>query len=76
MYFKNALVRYEYKPNIVKLFIPCRCDGESECEDYSDEEHCDVECNPNEHKCDNKCIEKKSVCDFYDDCDDKSDEWN
>lgn len=55
-----------------------RCDGEYNCDDFSDEENCNVTCADNEFKCPNSnaCILNKFRCDGDNDCVDGADEIN
>ncbi|XP_072174592.1 basement membrane-specific heparan sulfate proteoglycan core protein-like [Diadema setosum] len=52
------------------------CDGETDCEDGSDEYGCAIhKCEPNEFRCANQlCVQKIWRCDGDDDCGDGSDE--
>ncbi|TKS84303.1 Low-density lipoprotein receptor-related protein 4 [Collichthys lucidus] len=54
------------------------CDGESDCQDGSDEEGCASECKPAEFQCahGSRCIPKEQVCDGQNDCQDRSDEMD
>ncbi|CAG2189557.1 HSPG2 [Mytilus edulis] len=54
-----------------------RCDGDTNCDDNSDEESCSVSsiCEPNELRCRNdRCAMRIYRCDGDDDCEDNSDE--
>lgn len=54
------------------------CDGDSDCEDNSDEENCEsLACRPPSHPCANNtsvCLPPDKLCDGNDDCGDGSDE--
>lgn len=54
------------------------CDGDSDCEDNSDEENCEaLACRPPSHPCANNtsvCLPPDKLCDGKDDCGDGSDE--
>lgn len=54
------------------------CDGDSDCEDNSDEENCEsLVCKPPSHTCANNtsiCLPPEKLCDGSDDCGDGSDE--
>lgn len=54
------------------------CDGDSDCEDNSDEEDCEsLACRPPSHTCANStsvCLPPNKLCDGNDDCGDGSDE--
>lgn len=54
------------------------CDGDSDCEDNSDEENCEsLACRPPSHPCANNtsvCLPPDKLCDGNDDCADGSDE--
>lgn len=54
------------------------CDGDSDCEDNSDEENCEaLACRPPSHPCANNtsvCLSPDKLCDGKDDCGDGSDE--
>jgi integrin beta 2 len=54
------------------------CDGDSDCEDNSDEENCEsLACRPPSHPCANNtsvCLPLDKLCDGNDDCGDGSDE--
>lgn len=54
------------------------CDGDSDCEDNSDEENCEaLACRPPSHPCANNtsvCLPPDKLCDGKDDCADGSDE--
>lgn len=55
-----------------------RCDGEYNCDDFSDEEKCNVTCSVEEFKCPNSnvCILNKFKCDGDNDCPNGADEVN
>lgn len=74
-----------FKCNVTgaKVCVPIEdvCDGSSDCPDDSDESSAaggpceNIECNENQHKCDNnRCIAKYWLCDGEKDCLDGSDE--
>lgn len=54
------------------------CDGDSDCEDKSDEENCEaLVCKLSHHVCvndSNICLPPERLCDGKDDCPDGSDE--
>lgn len=54
------------------------CDGDSDCEDNSDEDNCDaLVCKLSHHTCatnDSICLPAEKLCDGTDDCPDGSDE--
>ena len=54
------------------------CDGDSDCEDNSDEENCEaLVCKLSHHVCANDstiCLPSEKLCDGTDDCPDGSDE--
>ncbi|GMS84654.1 hypothetical protein PENTCL1PPCAC_6829, partial [Pristionchus entomophagus] len=63
-----------------------KCDGDFDCANHEDEEHCEATCTDDQFMCGNtgktgkdkvsSCIPKKWVCDGELDCDDQSDEKN
>lgn len=55
-----------------------KCDGEFNCDDYSDEYECNKTCAATEFKCPNQnvCINERFKCDGDNDCADGADELN